>query len=45
MVNQGGEYYNKPIQKWLDDNYVLINSTCSEDKLLVAERLIKTPGG
>ena len=44
-VNQGRQYYNNPIQKWLDDNYILINSTCSKDKLLVAERLIKTPGG
>ena len=30
------------MEKWLDDNYVLINSTYNEGMLVAAERFIKT---
>ena len=31
-VNQGREFYNSPLQKWLDDNEILMYSTYSEGK-------------
>ena len=36
------EFYNKVIQKWLDDNNILMHSTHSEGKSVVAERFIRT---
>ena len=40
-VDQGGEFYNKLMQKWLDDN-ILMYSTHNEGKSVVAERFIGT---
>ena len=41
-VDQGREFYNKLMQEWLDNNDILIYSTYSESKSVVAERFIKT---
>ena len=38
-VDQGREFYNKPVQEWLD---ILICSTHNEGKSVIAERFIKT---
>ena len=35
------EFYNSPMQKWLDDNDILMYSTHNEGKSVVAERFIK----
>ena len=44
-VNQGREFYNSPIQKWLDDNDILMYPTYNEGKPAVAEMFIKTLKG
>ena len=36
-VDQGREFYNSLIQKWLEDNNVLMYSTQNERKSVVAE--------
>ena len=41
-VDQGKEFYNKLIKKWLDVNDVLIYLTYNEAKSVVAERFIIT---
>ena len=41
-VDQGGEFYNKLMQEWLDNNYILIYSTHNKGKSVIAERFIKT---
>ena len=38
-IDQGREFYNKPVQEWLD---ILICSTHNEGKSVIAERFIKT---
>ena len=40
-VDQGREFYNKPMQEWLDNNNVLMHSTHNEGKSVIAERFIK----
>ena len=40
-VDQGREFYNSPVQKWLDDNGILMYSTHNEGKSVAAERFIK----
>ena len=41
-VDQRGEFYNKLMQEWLDNNDLLIHSRNHEAKSLIAERFIKT---
>ena len=41
-VNQGKEFYDILMQKWLDDNNILMYLTHNEDKSVVAERFIRT---
>ena len=42
MVYQGREFYNKLMQKCLDNNDILIYSTHNEGEQVIAERFIKT---
>ena len=42
MVDQGGEFYKKLMQKCLDNNDILIYSTHNEGESVIAERFIKT---
>ena len=44
-VHQRKELYNSHLQKWLDDNDILMYSTLIEGKVVVAERFIKTLKG
>ena len=41
-VYQEKEFYNSPMQKWLDDNDILMYSTHNEGKSVVAERFVRT---
>ena len=41
-VDQGWEFYNSFMQKWLDDNDILMYSTDNEGKPIIAERFIRT---
>ena len=41
-VDQGGEFYNHVIKKWLSDNDIIMYSTYNEGKSVVAERFIRT---
>ena len=41
-VDQGGEFYNNAFKKWLSDNDIIMYSTYSESKSIVAERFIRT---
>ena len=41
-VDQGREYYNKPMQEQLNNNDILMYSTPKEGKSIIAERFIKT---
>ena len=41
-VDQGREFYNKPMQEWLDNNDILMYSTHNGGKSVIAERFIKT---
>ena len=40
-VDQGRKFSNKLMQKWLDNNNVLIYSTYNEGKSVVAERFLR----
>ena len=40
-VDQGGEFYNNLMQEWLDINDILMYSTYSEGKSVIAEGFIK----
>ena len=42
LVYQRKEFYNSPMQKWLDNNDTLMYSTYNEGKSLVAKRFIRT---
>ena len=44
-VDQGGEFYNSPMQKWLDDNDILMYLVYSKSKSVVTERFIRTLKG
>ena len=41
-VDQGREFYNKLMQEWLGNNNILMYSTHSEGKSVIAEKFIKT---
>ena len=41
-VDQGRDFYNKPKQEWLDNNDILMYSTHSEGKSVIADRFMKT---
>ena len=41
-VDQGGEFHNNVLEKWLLDNYINMYSTYNEGKSVVAERFIRT---
>ena len=41
-VDQGGEFYNNVLKKWLSDNNIIMYSTYNEGKSVVAERFIRT---
>ena len=41
-VDQGGEFYNNVLKKWLSDNDIIMYSTYNEGKSVVAERFIRT---
>ena len=41
-MNQGREYYNKHMHKWIGDNDILIYLTHNEDKSVVADRFVRT---
>ena len=41
-VNQGGAFYNKLMQEWLDNNNGLMYFIYNEGKSVIAERFIKT---
>ena len=40
--DQGREFCNQLMQKWLENNDILMYSTHNEDKSVIAERFIKT---
>ena len=40
-VNQGKEFYNSVMQKWLDDNDILMYSAHNEGNSVVAKRFIR----
>ena len=44
-VDQGRELYDNLMQKWLNDNDILMYSTHNEGKSVVAERFVKTLKG
>ena len=41
MVDQGRELCNNPMQKWLDDNRILMQLTISKGNSVLAERVLK----
>ena len=41
-VDQGSEFYNNALKKWLKDNDISMYSTHNEGKSVVAERFIRT---
>ena len=41
-VDKGGEFYNRSMKSWLQDNDIAIYSTHNEGKSVIAERFIKT---
>ena len=41
-VDQGREFYNKDMKRWLVDKGIDMFSTCNEDKSVIAERFITT---
>ena len=41
-VDQGSEFYNRVFKKWLSDNDIIMYSSSSEGKSVVAERFIRT---
>ena len=44
-VDQGGEFYNISMQKWLEDNDILMCLVYNESKSVVTERFIRTLKG
>ena len=40
-MDQGSEFYNNNLKKWLSDNNIIIYSTYNEGKSVVAERFIR----
>ena len=42
QVDQGKEFCNSPMQKWLDNNYILMYSVHNKGEPVVAERFTKT---
>ena len=42
QIDQGREFYNNLMQKWLDDNDILLYSIHDEGKSVVVERFVKT---
>ena len=41
-IDQGSEFYNNSLKKWLKDNDIKMYLTHNEGKSVVAERLIRT---
>ena len=41
-VDKGGEFYNRSIKPWLENNDIEVYSTHNEGKSVVAERFIRT---
>ena len=41
MVDQGRELCNNPMQKWLDDNRILMQLTINKGNSVIAERVLK----
>ena len=41
-VDQGSEFYNNNLKKWLSDNSIIMYSSYNEGKSVVAERFIRT---
>ena len=41
-VDQGSEFYNRVFKKWLPDNDIIMYSTFTEGRSVVAERFIRT---
>ena len=41
-VDQGGEFYNNVLKKWLSDNDIIMYSTYNKSKSVIAERFIRT---
>ena len=41
-VDQGGEFYNHVVKKWLSSNDIIMYSTFNEGKSVLAERFIRT---
>ena len=41
-IDQGREFYNKFMQEWLDNNYILLYLTHNEGKPIISEMFIKT---
>ena len=41
-IDQGRQFYNKFMQEWLDNNYILMYSTHNEGNSVITERFIKT---
>ena len=41
-VDQGSEFYNNNLKKWLSDNNIIMYSTYNEGKSVVAERFVRT---
>ena len=44
-VDLGKMFYKKPMQKWLDDNDILMYSTYNEGESVVVERFTRTLKG
>ena len=40
-IDQGRQFYNKFMQEWLDNNYILMYSTHNEGNSVITERFIK----
>ena len=41
-IDQGREFYNKFMQEWLDNNYILLYFTNNKGKPVISEMFIKT---
>ena len=41
-VDKGGEFYNRSMKPWLEDNGIEMYSKNTEEKSVVAKRFIKT---
>ena len=44
-IDQSREFYNSPMQKWLDDNDILTYSTHTEGKSVMSELFMETLNG